>query len=627
MRPLLFLAVRRFWNSIRSGIKKPRVLIPILLLLLSQSSVVFSLIYSGHSNRVRQERQQAREERRLRTAERRGDDRPAPRMATSRPDALSPASRSSRERRRAPLSLPAPANTEQVNNLVASVRAILLLSLFTSLVSALGEGGLFFTQSDVDFLFPAPLSRRAVLLFKMLGRYFGLLLPAMYIPFIVGGPIAREAGVSGFGFLPGILGAWLFLIAVTNTAQAVLLNRVDKTDGVTDDENPAVQQRKRLQKILGWSLLAFIAIGAYALYDGLVSEGPSDVLGEAVRLLNGRAVDLLLFPVGWASDLFRAAFHAWTIADTGRVVGLFALTAASFALLFSRDRDFYEGALEISARRLKAVQAVQKGDAGSILSQMAQEGKFNKGREVRAIGTGARAILWKDLIAVTRTPLKSWGTLLLVASIPAILSQVVGRGFTSGGTGGIAGPNGSPSMATNGFGVLMWLFIFTLNMSSLFLLSLRDMLRRADISKALPIPPARLLLAELALSIAQLTILGWFSLGLMTAFSGAGPTTLIAFVVLPSLAALILFVQTSFVLLYPNQNDPAQNSVSGLLSVFASILALIPGVSVGITVYLLTDGKSPALLGLAVGATNLLAAAVALAFASFLWQRFDPSDT
>jgi hypothetical protein len=56
---------------------------------------------------------------------------------------------------------------------------------------------------------------------------------------------------------------------------------------------------------------------------------------------------------------------------------------------------------------------------------------------------------------------------------------------------------------------------------------------------------------------------------------GAGPLTRVAFFVLPTLAAALLLVQTSFVMLYPNRNDQAQNTVSGLLSLLACVVALL----------------------------------------------------
>ena len=91
--------------------------------------------------------------------------------------------------------------------LIAGVRFVLLLSVFTSLTAALNEGNLFFDPSDIDFLFPAPLSRRVVLLFRMVARYTGLLFPAVYLPLVLGGfAVTADAGVSPVTLWPGMLG-------------------------------------------------------------------------------------------------------------------------------------------------------------------------------------------------------------------------------------------------------------------------------------------------------------------------------------------------------------------------------------------------------------------------------------
>jgi hypothetical protein len=125
--------------------------------------------------------------------------------------------------------------------------------------------------------------------------------------------------------------------------------------------------------------------------------------------------------------------------------------------------------------------------------------------------------------------------------------------------------------------------------------------------------------------VVQLTALGWFSLGLMVLTGmGRGPLVVTAALALPSLAALLLLVQTTFVLLYPNPNDPAQHTISGVLSLMASLFSLTPTLLIGIVLFQL--GVTSWLLALALPAVNLVTAGIALAVATYLWQRFDPTD-
>ncbi len=114
--------------------------------------------------------------------------------------------------------------------------------------------------------------------------------------------------------------------------------------------------------------------------------------------------------------------------------------------------------------------------------------------------------------------------------------------------------------------VVFWIFFYTVNVSHVFLVGIRTMLRRADITKALPVGPARFLLGETAFS---LLFADGLRLGVAPPYGGAGggrgPLFRVAFLMLPTLAAVILLVQTCFVLLYPNRADPAQNAVGNLL--------------------------------------------------------------
>lgn len=549
MKALVYLAVRRLVNALRRVPGSPRLLLPVLFF-----GLLFLIFVGGM-------------------------------MLLSLlvpPDA-----------RPAPAFMPQAYVEGPPGVLIGAAKGILLLSLFSAVVAAFGEGSVFFTQSDIDFLFPAPLSQRAVLLFKMFGVYASVLVPTLYLPFLLGGSLALSARTTPLAHWPLSLGIFLFLLTTTNLTQILLLRRRDDGDDL----------RRRVQKglrVIGWTLFALAALAYY--HFAVNDADPRGLL----RVINSELVSFLLFPVAWAADLSRVAFEGWTVVSAAKLTGLVLLVAESFFLLFAREREFYEGAMDVSARRSHLTLAVRRGDAGALHAQLAREGKLTRGRSLRSFGGGALAIVWKDLVSNTRLPLQSWAGFVAVAAFPALFGQFLGTG------GGNAA-------------ILAWAAMFTLQMAGVFLLSLRDMLRRVDIMKALPISPVRLLLGELAVSMLLLTLLGWLSLGLMALLGGSRGTLLgVAFVILPTLAALMLLVQTVFVLLYPNHNDAAQKGMGSLLSLIGSTLALVPALVVGAALFALDAGRLHMALG--VGATNLVAAATALALASYLWERFDPTD-
>ena len=156
---------------------------------------------------------------------------------------------------------------------ILGIRALLLLSLFTSVIVALNEGNLFFETSDIDFLFPAPFRRRSVLFIRMLARYGALLFPVVYLPIAFGGPaLAMEAGVSPFGLWPGMLGAWLFQVAAANFAQAAIIARGDREDEDSGQAERADRRRGRLRLALGIGLALLLVAGAAYVLPLLTSE-------------------------------------------------------------------------------------------------------------------------------------------------------------------------------------------------------------------------------------------------------------------------------------------------------------------------------------------------------------------
>ncbi len=71
----------------------------------------------------------------------------------------------------------------------------MLLFVLLNIFSSIGERALYFTPSEVDFLFPGPFSRRELLVYKILGSvtaaiYFGLFFPVMTLRYIHSWPAA-----------------------------------------------------------------------------------------------------------------------------------------------------------------------------------------------------------------------------------------------------------------------------------------------------------------------------------------------------------------------------------------------------------------------------------------------------
>ena len=91
----------------------------------------------------------------------------------------------------------------------------MLLLVVMTIVTSLGERALYFSPSDVDFLFPAPFSRRQILVYKILGSvtaaiYIALIFPVSLAIYIRSWPAAAV----------GCFLAWLMINSLTHVRPA-----------------------------------------------------------------------------------------------------------------------------------------------------------------------------------------------------------------------------------------------------------------------------------------------------------------------------------------------------------------------------------------------------------------------
>ena len=62
----------------------------------------------------------------------------------------------------------------------------MLLYVVLTILTSLGERAIYFSPSEVDFLFPAPFSRRQILLYKILGSVTAAIFVALLMPTLAG---------------------------------------------------------------------------------------------------------------------------------------------------------------------------------------------------------------------------------------------------------------------------------------------------------------------------------------------------------------------------------------------------------------------------------------------------------
>jgi HlyD family secretion protein len=268
---------------------------------------------------------------------------------------------------------------------VAAVHAIVFLVLallaLAYIDSGLAGGALRFSSPDVALLFPAPFSRRLVLLFKLPSALSQHLL---MIAFLAGGfrvfvwlPLQQQGHIQGGGW-PAFLAAVLCV--------AGFLNLSIMLDLFSEWERHAWVK---------WSfrLAAFAAIVGLTWF--LWTHGMEGLLA----LDKNRLLSVVFSPCRMAADVVTAPFLNLQLSGLPWVI-LFVWCGLTLGLLFTRRVNYYESAALGAEQAERVRQAVRSGNWAAIRNQPARAG----GLTVAPFGRGGGALAWAHLAAAAKRP-------------------------------------------------------------------------------------------------------------------------------------------------------------------------------------------------------------------------------
>jgi hypothetical protein len=317
-------------------------------------------------------------------------------------------------------------------------------------------GGIEFSESEIAFLFPAPLTRAQLLLYKVFrmqprilisativtviglraGKFVGLwlLFTTLSIYFMTARIARARLKFAGIGFLIRLP------IVLLLIAGAVWILRADLIDGHT----PPIRTFRQ----------------------GMIAN-PFDAPATRALLFLPRALGALAYPPNLGTFLIS-----------------FAITAAFAALLFlaaARLNVAYEDASIVLAQ--KKLQRTMRGTGRHQAGRAITFRRFPPLFRLRPTHRPEVAVLWKNLIASMRIA-SPWMIMMIFFAIAAVVSPLVWP------LPGIAAACGSM------LGVLACGFPFFGPL--LFAQDLRLDLSRIEILKTLPISGERLLMAEMA---------------------------------------------------------------------------------------------------------------------------------
>jgi len=484
------------------------------------------------------------------------------------------------------------------------------------------RAALTFTEAEVAFLFPAPVSRRTLVHFKLVRSQLRILFSALLLS-LVSQRFGGHAWIHAAGW-------WLILSTLSlhflgaSFARTLLLDH-----GVSN------RLRRLLVVTLVFVLGASIWLWAKQTLPALT---PADTASfESMR----HYVEQLLTagPAAWLLAPFHLLVRPFFA--TSPAVFWPALAPALLLLLLhylwvvGSDVAFEEASLEASQKHAIRLAAVRAGN---------WQGARNKPKARREwfalapTGPACIALVWKNLLGLGQVFSLRLGLVLAVIVIAFVVGS--GQAFHTQNFS-----TGAAIIIACGLGYSLLLG------PQLLRLDFRQDLPRADILKTFPLPGWQIALGEILAPVVVLAVFQWllvlvgFSLVLFLPGKQAGwqlAIGLSAAILLPVLDFLLLLIPNAAVLLFPawiqaGKDSPRGIEATGQRLIFAVgqllvlALALVPAALAFTAVYFaLKLALGPVVpvpfAALAAALVLALEAALGLRLLGWLFERFDVAE-
>jgi ABC-2 type transport system permease protein len=264
---------------------------------------------------------------------------------------------------------------------------VLMLVISGWLLSADGAA-LAFSQAEVSMLFTAPVTRRALIVYKLARAQIAILISALLMVLVFG------RGSHDIPHFMSVLSFWVMFSTINLHSLGAALVRARVAEATA-----ASERQRRIARVLG----VFISIPiALAFLGPMMTDrrfGGDDATGGffagIVEVLSSPAAEVILTPFRFvAAPTFATTASQWITAF---------LPAVAIALLhlwwvMKADTRFEEAAAAASERRARQIEAMRSRRGATVLESKAA---------VRTISLGSRghpimAIIWKNTLALMR---------------------------------------------------------------------------------------------------------------------------------------------------------------------------------------------------------------------------------
>jgi hypothetical protein len=340
---------------------------------------------------------------------------------------------------------------------------MLLLFLIPALVAADAP---FFWPQEAQFLFPAPLRPRELLLYNLVSRGWVQLFSGLWL-----GLVGMRMAVRPAAAIPAVVLAVLFLFVA---AQLAGLLKV-----AIGDRLPLASRVVRPALWLGAGLLTWV------FYQNVRAEGFGPAVGVLFQSPGMRAA---MLPVRPFAEVFAAettgAALAWSAASLAIVL---ALAGAVLAM----DVDFRERSLVSSARRFERIRRMRRG-RGGLASAAAPVNRRLPVPAFRFLGAGA-PLARRQAYELGRG-LRVLGTLAFMAGMAFVYVIVIPRWMN---------PDQAGALGTS---LVVLAVIFPLLATGGFSVDFRRDVERIAYLRSLPLRPAAVAVGEVFVSAATVSI-------------------------------------------------------------------------------------------------------------------------
>jgi hypothetical protein len=494
---------------------------------------------------------------------------------------------------------------------VAAVAGLAVVLAFTWIFGS-AETPFTFQLAETDFLFPAPLTRRQVIQFRLLRTQIPLLISAAFSVLIF------SRGHFDARLPLRILGLWvMYLTLQLHTAGAAMVRGSLTQQGLT-----GIQRRLITLGVLA-ALLLGLWLGLRASLPGIVAAWRDDAdagAAELARALRHGILGVVLWPLFALKGPLLAASVTQFLT---RLPAALLVAGAHYVWVVRSTLAFEEAAVEHAGKVARRIEARRRGR--DVVPSSKAGGAPRTFVPLAASGRPAAAIVWKNVTGALRE--FRLRTLLLLVIL------VVAMGSALGGRGGAADLVALLALALSG--VVLIFGPLTLRYDLRRDLELVDMLktyplRGHEIVAAEVLAPALLLSAVVGLGVLLAFVASLASAAPLPATGDRIALLVAALAVAPPVLTVLLLVQNAAALLFPAWSAIGPDRATGFEATgqrilnmvgaaFALLVAVLPAGLVGSVVALLARaaGADP----LWTGAVWAVAGALVLGAESYLGVR------